>query len=84
MEKYDNFDSRCGVCPKCKRKNPGTTDQLLNVRSTHFFTCERCKTAWYVGSHMFSVWEHETEDVWVRNWKMLESEYEQVEPYHPL
>lgn len=63
-----------GGCPEC-----GNNDGYMNVRSNHICVCDAHKTAWRVGSNLFSDWKDESEEVWARNAQMLES-YREVTP----
>jgi len=44
----------------------------INVGSTHWCVCERCKLKWCIGSRIFWDWEEESEFVWQRNTQILE------------
>ena len=70
------LDNYFGLCPEC-----GTTDGFLNIRSNHFFVCDDCKTAWCVGSNLFSAWKEEDESVWEKNEAKL-ADYRMVEPIY--
>ncbi|MEQ8692939.1 MAG: hypothetical protein RIC89_19155 [Pseudomonadales bacterium] len=63
-----------GGCPEC-----GNNDGYMNVSSNHICVCDTHKTAWRVGSNLFSDWKDESEEVWAHNAKMLES-YREVTP----
>jgi len=44
---YDNY---FGGCPEC-----GGTHGYLNVNRNHWFVCDDHKTAWFIGSNIFSL-----------------------------
>ena len=62
-----------GGCPNC-----GQNNGYLNVNRIHIFICHTHKTAWCIGSNLFSDWRDETEETWMRNEALLE-QYTEVE-----
>jgi hypothetical protein len=54
-------------CPACGRVG-GT---YLNIGKDHWKYCERHGLRWYFESDLFSSWQHETEDDWIRNKEVL-------------
>ena len=70
-----------GGCPYC-----GDTSGYLNVGRGHIFVCDEHKTAWPIGSNLFSSWREENEEIWEKNRNMLDREYKFVEPlpYEPI
>ena len=63
-------------CPECPYgKAP---DNIWNVRETHYAICEKHKTAWRVGSNLFSSWRSQTQEDWDDNAALLASEYRNV------
>lgn len=69
-------DEYFGGCPEC-----GKNDGCLNLRRDHWFVCDEHRTAWFVGSNLFSGWREESEDDWKRNAAKLNG-YLVVEPIH--
>ena len=63
-----------GACPECHE-----CTGYLNVRKAHWFYCETHKTAWCVGTNLFSSWQYETDADWQANAEKL-SDYREVEP----
>lgn len=63
-----------GDCPEC-----GRNDGYLNVGQAHWFLCDEHKTKWCIGSNLFSTWQGETEETWLRNADKLAG-YQEVEP----
>ena len=70
-----------GGCPYC-----GDTSGYLNVGRGHIFVCDEHKTAWPIGSNLFSSWREENEEIWENNKNLLDREYKFVEPlpYEPI
>jgi hypothetical protein len=82
--KSESEPDHFGDCPKCfEESRIYHNDGHIDVRQTHFYICTIHKVAWCVGSNLFSAWRHGNEESWARNLRMLEEEYEPVEPYHP-
>jgi hypothetical protein len=65
-----------GDCPRC-----GSGDCYLNVYRAHWYVCDACQTRWPIGENLFSSWEHEKEELWERNQKVLQR-YAEVNPWH--
>lgn len=65
-----------GCCPQC-----GDTDGFLNIGRNHIGRCDTHKTAWSIGSNLFSAWRDEDESIWRANADKL-ADYEEVEPIH--
>lgn len=63
-----------GGCPICWEN-----DGYLNVSREHIFICREHKTAWNVGSNLFSCWREENEAIWRYNVELLEN-FKEVEP----
>jgi hypothetical protein len=63
----------CGRLPVCR-----------NVERNHFMCCDHCKTAWYVGSNLFSAWRDESPKSWRANRQLLETSYRRIEPTYPF
>ena len=68
-------DDHFGLCPVCHK-----SDGYLNIGKTHMGVCHEHKKAWPIGMNLFSSWQHETEEDWRRNAKIL-VEYEEVEGF---
>jgi hypothetical protein len=66
-----------GGCPQC-----GETDGFVNVGRAHWFTCDEHRTAWCIGSNLFSGWREETDEIWDKNAEKLKG-YTVVEPIYP-
>jgi len=67
-------DSYFGGCPECAK-----SDGYMNVGRNHWFTCDRHKVKWHVGSNLFSDWRRESKDKWRRNEYRLRY-YREVQP----
>lgn len=79
-----NEPSHFGDCPHCfKATGRFRSDGHINVGSVNFFICRSHKVACCVGSGLFSDADLENDEIWARNLRMLEEEYEPVEAYHP-
>ena len=65
-----------GGCPEC-----GNTDGYVNVRSNHWFVCDRHMTRWSAGANLFSGWREETEADWQRATEKL-ANYRVVRPIY--
>lgn len=76
---FDNIEAfeHFGWCPEC-----GKTDGYLNIRDVHYFYCDAHRTRWFVGSNLFSSWQHEDEATWEANAQHLE-DYRDVDPHTP-
>lgn len=70
-------DTRFGACPEC-----GRHDGYVNLGANHVFVCSTHKTAWCVGSNLFSSWEEETPEQRAETERMLKG-YRDVEPIYP-
>ncbi len=62
------FDDHFGVCPKCHQN-----DGFLNIWEDHWSVCHFHRVKWRVGSNLFDVWRREDEEIWDRNWRVLET-----------
>ena len=51
-------DEYFGGCPEC-----GRVDKTWNIRKSHAHGCSVHKTAWWVGSGLFSSWMWENEEI---------------------
>jgi hypothetical protein len=69
-DRVDHF----GGCPEC-----GRDDGYLNVRSAHALVCDKHRTYWWIGSSLFSSWQHEDVEIWRANAAKLDG-YRLVEP----
>lgn len=77
-ERGDRDDSHFGECPEC-----GRNDGYLNAGKTHRFYCRQDRTAWYVGSNLFSSWRDETEAEQRAKWADIDMEsFRDVKPVH--
>ncbi len=65
-------------------RKPGTEDafkclqcddstNILNVGREHFAVCLPCKTYQHIGSNLFSGWQFETPEEWVKNRQILDA-----------
>lgn len=73
--KVDNY---FGGCPKC-----GKTDGYINIGRSHWFSCEKHKTKWCIGSNLFSSWKDETEEEQRAIFDKLGfGNFKEVEPIH--
>jgi hypothetical protein len=63
-----------GGCPVCRRN-----DGCVSVGPDHWYVCHRHKTKWLIGSNLFSIWRHLTEEEHMRNFYRL-STYRKVTP----
>jgi hypothetical protein len=65
-----------GGCPTC-----GQSDGYLNAGRSHRFFCKEHKTAWLVGSNLFSDWRRETEEEQREKWDAVGLDtFEDVDP----
>ena len=55
-------ESYFGVCPEC-----GSAGTLINVARAHWCVCYTHKTAWWIGSNLFSAWTTKDPAVWRAN-----------------
>ena len=67
-------DPGIGGCPHC-----GGNDGWLNVGRDEWAICRGHQVKWLIGSNLFSDWQHETEEDWLRNRYRLE-QHMTVEP----
>ena len=67
-------DRPLGGCPEC-----GEMTGYRNIGCRHWGYCDAHKTAWPIGSNLFSGWRNEAEDDWQRN-RVLLSGYSGSEP----
>ena len=67
-------DEYFGGCPECGK--------AWNIRKSHAHGCSVHKTAWTVGSGLFSSWMWENEEIWERNLKELKA-YRVVKAIYP-
>jgi len=72
------MSDRFGCCPIC-----GQCGMHVNVEKNHVGFCEEHKVRWGIGSNLFSSWRGESEEIWKKNAKMLET-FTEVEPIHPV
>lgn len=61
-----------GGCPTC-----GKSSGYVNIRSSHYGTCDEHRVYWPIGAGLFSSWLDEDEAEWQRNRDLLAS-YEEV------
>ena len=75
----EQVDDYFGVCPTCHR-----TNGFINVGSGHWYFCSEHKTAWCIGSNLFSCWRDETPEQQKAEYDRLGfGEYEEVRPCGP-
>lgn len=74
VEKENKVIDYFGGCPEC-----GGNDGYLNIGRGHWFICHEHKTAWHIGSNLFSSWKEESEEEWKRNAELI-SDYKEVKP----
>jgi hypothetical protein len=75
FKQEDTMSATCfGGCPEC-----GDYDIMLNMQCAHYYVCHEHRTAWCIGSNLFSSWEYEDADTWQHNYALLQ-EYTKVEP----
>jgi hypothetical protein len=70
-------DDYFGVCPEC-----GRHDGYVNVGPNHVFVCREHRTAWCIGSNLFSSWHDQTPEQKAENLRML-NDFKEVEPIYP-
>lgn len=70
-------EGRWGLCPICHR-----VDEFANHGEHHWQACSEHKSAWYIGSNLFSCWRDDPDGTDEKfNSRFLG--YEVVQPWYP-
>lgn len=72
-----NDPSYFGGCPTC-----GQNDGYRNLGRSHWFYCQRHRLRWCAGENLFSSWRGENDEIWNKNWALLEG-FKEVKPLYP-